>query len=44
MPYALRCDSCGFTEEIDDELDTYGVAKDHESANQDHFVFIERQA
>ncbi len=41
MPYALDCDTCGFTRTVDEEARTYVLAKDHEGANPDHFVMIE---
>lgn len=44
MPYSLTCDTCEFTQEITDEIDTYAVAKDHEVEHPDHFVFIEQNA
>lgn len=44
MAYSLTCDTCEFAREISDEIDTYAVAKDHESEHPDHFVYIEQHA
>lgn len=40
MPYYLDCDSCEFSRQITDEIDTYAIAKDHESEYPDHFVYV----
>lgn len=41
MPYSLDCDSCGFTQTVDAEPETYVIARDHERDHPDHFVMIE---
>jgi hypothetical protein len=40
MPYRLDCGSCEFTTRIREETDTYAVAREHESAHPEHYVFI----
>ena len=40
MAFDLTCDSCEFDREVDAEEDAYVGAKDHETDNPDHFVFI----
>ncbi|MFB6097423.1 MAG: hypothetical protein ABEJ74_08550 [Haloferacaceae archaeon] len=40
MPYRLSCDTCDFERQVQDEPETYALAKDHEAAHTTHFVFI----
>lgn len=42
MPYSLDCDTCDFIRTVDDEVDAYAAAKEHESEHPNHFVFMER--
>ena len=42
MAYVVDCDACEFDREYDDEVTAYSVAKEHEAAFPDHFVYMER--
>lgn len=43
LPFALECDTCDFVRHVDDEVDAYTAAKDHESEHGDHFVYVEER-
>lgn len=40
MVYQLSCDTCDFERRVENEPDSYAVAKDHEAEHTTHFVFI----
>lgn len=40
MTFNLDCDSCGFANEVDEEVYAYTDARDHEAEHPSHVVVI----